>query len=64
LGGGDLEAYISRPAREKEFTRSYLNRKKLGVVASASHPSYGWKHKIGQSRSRPTQAKSETLSPK
>jgi hypothetical protein len=33
----------------KKFTRSYLNRKKLGKVA---HPSYNRKYKIGGLQSR------------
>jgi hypothetical protein len=36
-----------RPARAKKFTRSYLYRRKLGVVKQACHPSYGGKQKMG-----------------
>jgi hypothetical protein len=39
-----------------------LNRKKLGVMAHACHPSDSRKHKRGGSKSRPALAKSESLS--
>jgi hypothetical protein len=34
-------------SQAKMFIRPHLNRKKLGVVACACHPSYGEKYKSG-----------------
>jgi hypothetical protein len=48
----------------KIFARPHFNRKELGIVAHACHPSYGRKHKIRELQSRPAWTKSKTLVPK
>jgi hypothetical protein len=53
-----------RPALAKIFARPHFNRKELGIVAHACHPSYGRKHKIRELQSRPAWTKSKTLVPK
>jgi hypothetical protein len=45
----------------KNFARPHLNRKKLGMVAYTCYPSYGGRHKIGESQGRLDWVKSEIL---
>jgi hypothetical protein len=55
----------SRPAQAKNrFVRPHLNRKKLGMVLHAHHPSDGRKCITEGSQSRLAWAKTETLYPK
>jgi hypothetical protein len=39
--------FVPGQSRQKKFTRSHFNRKKLGVVAHACYPSYRRKPKLG-----------------
>jgi hypothetical protein len=50
---------------DKKACEIPLQQKKLGyILAHISHPSNGEKYKMGRLRSKPTWAKSKTLSPK
>jgi hypothetical protein len=58
----EIEDAVPGQPRQKEFARSHLNGKKLGVVACTCHPRTSRKLKIGGWQSRLAWAKSKTLS--